>query len=271
MDSYWHFIQRNIDYIPAGTQEKIRRTKTLIAGCGMGSYFAEAAVRVGYERFILADHDIVELHNLNRQAYAASDVGSYKAEALAARMRAINPNVDIEIIADKITEKNAVDLVSRADTVFDTIDFVDLGALVALHDACTRLNKPVTTAVNAGFGSVCLHFPAVKQVSFRQMFDLPATGSVADVSYGEKYVQFINKIASLLDPSVLDAFYKTVQALQDGRTCPASQVAPGAMTVAALATTIAVRVTMELPVVEAPNVISCNLSGLVAGKGAAVR
>ncbi len=264
MNSYAQFVQRNIDYIPSAAQEKIRNTRILIAGCGMGSYFAEAAVRIGYEKFILVDHDTVELHNLNRQDYTAQDIGKSKSRSLAARMLTINPDIDIEVIDDKITPANAEMIVSKADMVFDTVDFIDLAALVALHDACTKFKKPVITAVSAGFGGVCVYFPAIKTVTFREMFDLPANGSVEHISYGEKYAAFIDKISDKLDQSVLQAFYKVVKSLQEGIPCPASQVAPGAMCVATMAGTIGVRIAMGLPVVQAPDIIVCNLFGMVA-------
>lgn len=264
MSEYKELIKRNIDYIPDDVQRKIGNTTVLIAGCGIGSAFAETAVRLGYKKFILVDHDTIEEHNLNRQNYTYSDVGGHKVDALAKRMKSINVGVEIEIIRDKVTVENAEDITQKAHLIFDTIDFIDLPGLIALHDACTTQNKPIITAVSAGFGAVCAYFPAKKKCTMRDMFELPKTGSVSDISYAERYTNFVDKIKDRIDPAVQKSFYKTMLSLKEGVPCPASQVSPGAVAVAALAGTIAVRVAAGLPILEAPDLIISNLSGLVS-------
>ena len=67
MLSYQDLTLRNQGYIPPELQEKIRATRLLVAGCGLGSSIAEAAARVGFERLTLADGDSISAHNLNRQ------------------------------------------------------------------------------------------------------------------------------------------------------------------------------------------------------------
>lgn len=69
MPSYEELTLRNAGYVPPELQEKIRATRLLVAGCGLGSTIAEAAARVGFERFTLADGDSIAPHNLNRQAF----------------------------------------------------------------------------------------------------------------------------------------------------------------------------------------------------------
>ena len=58
----------------------------MIAGCGIGSTIAEACVRLGFEHLTLIDKDRVEAHNLNRQDFAAADIGTPKVDALARRL-----------------------------------------------------------------------------------------------------------------------------------------------------------------------------------------
>ena len=114
---YEQFTLRNIDYIPNELQNKIRNTTILIAGCGIGSSFAEVAVRLGFENIILADGDIVNDHNLNRQCFTAGDIGKLKVKALAERLRAINPSVKVKEFDEYISEKNVTQIVSEADIV----------------------------------------------------------------------------------------------------------------------------------------------------------
>ena len=265
--SYTDLTLRNIGYITPETQEKIRSTRVLIAGCGVGSVFAEAAVRLGYEQFVLVDHDTIDLHNLNRQNFTAEDIGSYKVDALAKRLRAINPEAKIETIRDKVTVANAPVIVRKADLIFDTIDFLDLPGLVALHDACDAQNKALLTALNAGFGAVGFYFPAHnKKCTIRDLVGLPRTGSVEGISYGERYVAFVQKIAHLLDPTVIEQFSKVIKLLSEGKPCPASQVSPGVAAVAALAGTVAARIAAGLPVAEAPEILLINMVEITTRK-----
>lgn len=262
---YEELILRNAGYISPPAQQKIRNTRLLIAGCGIGSSFAESAVRMGYEKLILVDHDTVDAHNLNRQAYVESDIKKLKVESLARRLKDINPNVQVEQIAEKVSPENAIAITQKADVVFDTIDFLDLPGLVALHDACAEQKKHLITAINAGYGAAGLYFPENRRCTIRDLFELPE-GSLEGISYAERYGNFVKKIAHLMDPMVVEQFFKIMVLLSEGKPCPAPQVSPGAAAVAALAGTVAVRIAEGLPIAEAPDLLMINMSEIVTRK-----
>jgi molybdopterin/thiamine biosynthesis adenylyltransferase len=261
---YGAFILRNAGYVSPAAQERIRNTVLLIAGCGIGSGFAETAIRLGYRKLILVDHDLIETHNLNRQNYAASDVGRHKVKALQARLLAINPDADVEAVCDKVTPENAGSFVARSDVVFDTIDFIDMPGLVALHDASHEQKKPLVTAINAGYGAAAFYFSQQKKYTIRDLFDLPRQGSVEGISYADKFAAFVEKISDQVDPLVVTQFFRIVKLMGEGKPCPAPQVSPGGACVAALAGTVAVRIAEELPIREAPDMLMINISGNVA-------
>jgi molybdopterin/thiamine biosynthesis adenylyltransferase len=258
--SYADLTARNAGYISPEAQNRIRETRVLIAGCGMGSVFAETALRLGYEKLILIDHDTIEPHNLNRQNFIFKDIGTSKVGALANRLLAINPDAQIEAICGKVTVGNASEIVARADLVFDTIDFVDLPGLVALHDACHAQGKALMTAISAGFGAVAFYFPEKKKCTIRDLFGLPRHGSVEGISYSERYAAFVRRIQDRLDPMVVEHFFDVLKLLSEGQPCPASQVAPGAGCVAALAGTVGARIASGLPVIEAPHMLIMNIN-----------
>ena len=79
MDRY----NRNRIYVSPEEQEKVRDTRILLGGAGIGSIIAECALRFGFEDIVIVDGDKVELSNLNRQNYVKSDIGKPKAESLA--------------------------------------------------------------------------------------------------------------------------------------------------------------------------------------------
>ena len=252
---YEDLTSRNHTYIPAETQDRIRATRVLIAGAGMGSTIGEAAVRMGFEAITLIDGDVVEGHNLNRQAFTASDIGHPKVDALAARLRAINPNAQIREINDWLGPANAGDLVRDSDLVFDAIDFLSMGAIVALHDECRVQQKPIVSVASAGFGAMAIYFSPDNPHSIREFFGLPLIGPVADSSYVKHFAQIVRRISHQLDPLTVTAMEKTFATMEDATPCPAPHLVIGSSSMAALAMTIAVRIFQGEPVTEAPELI----------------
>ena len=112
------FISRNAGYVSEELQSRIRKTRLLIAGCGIGSTIAEACVRLGFEHLTLIDKDQVEEHNLNRQDFTACDIGTQKVDALARRLLSINPSASIRAINEWVTPENAAGFVNRGRHYF---------------------------------------------------------------------------------------------------------------------------------------------------------
>jgi molybdopterin-synthase adenylyltransferase len=267
MSAYDEFVQRNAGYVPGDVQQRLRSASILIAGCGIGSAIAESLVRAGCERLTLVDGDDVALHNLNRQDFVARDVGRRKVEALADRLRAINPEARIAVRDAWIGAENAGALAAEADVVVDTIDFLDLAGIVALHAAARAARKPVISAVSVGFGAAAVYFPPDSPCTFRQLFGLPAEGSVGGYSYTERFAVVIERLAEKLDPDVVQAMAKALTVMEDGRPCPAPHISVGATSVAALTTTIVVRLFAGRPVTAAPEMILVDMAGASALPG----
>jgi molybdopterin-synthase adenylyltransferase len=265
--TYDSLVLRNSGYVSKETQQRIRNCRLLIAGCGIGSTLAEAAARLGFERFIFADGDTVDNHNLNRQDYEAVDIGLPKVNGLARRIRNINPQTDIQQLNEPLTPDNVDDIVASSDIVFDTIDFLDLSGIVALHDACKKHGKPMITALSVGWGGACVYFPKGTAWTFRRLFQLPETGSVNNVSYTETFAHVIHKLAGVIDTQVVQVVRQALTIMEDGKPCPASQVSPGAFAVASLASTMIVRILSGQPVTEAPRMVIADMSTVLTSAG----
>jgi molybdopterin/thiamine biosynthesis adenylyltransferase len=269
MISYNNLTARNSGYVSEQLQARIRETRLLIAGVGVGSYFAEAAVRLGFTKITLVDGDTVDVHNLNRQAYDYADVGSLKVTALSRRLTAINPGAEIDERPEWITPMNADALVRASDLVFDTIDFLDLAAIVAVHDCANQYGKHVISAVSCGWGAAALYFPpsANKSCGFRKIFGLPEFDSVENASYVSHFKHFIDRIADHLDASVVAAMAKALTVMEDGTPCPAPHVSAGSFAVASLAVTMAARILNDEIVCAAPRMILANMGASCAAEG----
>lgn len=117
---------------------------------GVGSWAVEALARSGVGRLTLIDLDHVAESNINRQAHALeSTLGQAKVEAMAARLREINPLIRVDCIDDFITPDNVATLLPNdLDHVVDAIDQVR--AKVALIALCRTRRLPLVVAGAAG-------------------------------------------------------------------------------------------------------------------------
>ena len=116
-----------------GTLLHNRFSAATVAICGLGglgSNIAIALARAGIGKLLLIDFDRVDISNLHRQQYKASQVGCYKTDALAENLLEIAPYVEIETVTMKITEENVVDLVKEADIICEAFDNAQAKAML---------------------------------------------------------------------------------------------------------------------------------------------
>ena len=123
-------------------QLKLKQAKVLLIGAGglgapLGLYLAAAGIgRIG-----VADFDVVDFTNLQRQViHGTKDVGRKKLDSAADRMADINPNVEIVKHETALTSENALEIISDYDIVVDGTDNFPTRYLV--NDACVLLGKP---------------------------------------------------------------------------------------------------------------------------------
>lgn len=253
--SYATHTARNGGYIDESTQDSMRESTLLVAGCGMGSSVAVAAARMGFEKFILADGDVVDAHNLNRQFYNFADVGNFKVASLESAILAINPNASVKALPTHLDAGNTRDIVASADLIIDTVDFVDLPAILGLHDEARTQNKPILTAMNVGFGALVWFFPAGSPVSLRTMLMAHHDPQQGAAEYAQVYRKFFGRISSSMDEAVVEHMSNVMERMRDGQACPASQLAVGSFGVAALALSMLTDYLSGLPVPHAPTMV----------------
>ncbi|OIJ20702.1 hypothetical protein BKP45_08650 [Anaerobacillus alkalidiazotrophicus] len=151
---------RNVGIMTEEEVQKLHDTTIAIAGCGcIGGFSAELLARMGVGRLILADPDVFDVSNINRQCAATHHtVGQRKVEALRNHLLSINPDLEIVCYFDGVNKKNALSFVDGADYVIDAVDYFAFAESVALHRAARQKNLFVTTAVALGFGTSVLTF-----------------------------------------------------------------------------------------------------------------
>jgi adenylyltransferase/sulfurtransferase len=123
-------------------QRRLKAARVLIVGAGgLGSPAALYLAAAGVGTIGIVDDDRIDETNLQRQIlFATSAVGQAKAGAAAERLRDLNPDVRVEPVAERLTSRNALDVLRPFDLVVDGSDNFPTRYLV--NDACILLGKP---------------------------------------------------------------------------------------------------------------------------------
>ena len=121
------FYRRN----PPGSLAVLKNKTAAIAGAGgLGSNVAAALIRGGVYNLIIADFDMVELSNLNRQQFFYDQIGVPKVSALKENLLKINPFVTITAVAEKICESNVKEIFGGADILIEAFDRAEMKAML---------------------------------------------------------------------------------------------------------------------------------------------
>ena len=129
-------------------------TVCCIGAGGLGGPVLQYLVGAGVGRVVIVDDDVVEERNLQRQTlYGTATLGCAKAESAAARLRDLNPLVELIAVTRRVTEDSVDAILGGCDVVVDAVDNLPTRLLVAR--ACQRLGLPlVFGAVQAVNGQV---------------------------------------------------------------------------------------------------------------------
>ena len=127
-------------------QKKLLAGKVLIIGAGgLGAPAAMYLAAAGVGTIGIADADVVDLSNLQRQViHTTNDIGKKKVESAAETMRAINPDVTVNTYYDFVNSTNIMDMIADYDFILDGTDNFPTKFLI--NDACVMANKPFSHA-----------------------------------------------------------------------------------------------------------------------------
>lgn len=122
-------FERLIGLIGEEKLKEIERKKILLIGVGgVGSYALEALIRNGFYDITIVDFDTIDLSNLNRQLITDStNIGKYKVDEAKKRALLINPNINIQVINEKLNKENLRNLLNQNfDYIIDACDTLDV-------------------------------------------------------------------------------------------------------------------------------------------------
>jgi len=123
-------------------QQKLKTSAVLVVGAGgLGCPALQYLNAAGIGTIGVMDADRVSENNLHRQIlYTPKDIGRYKVEAARDMLCMQNPETQIRIYPEHLSEQNALDIIAEYDIILDGTDQTSCRYLIS--DACEVLNKP---------------------------------------------------------------------------------------------------------------------------------
>jgi molybdopterin/thiamine biosynthesis adenylyltransferase len=171
--SYEEAFKRNRGLITEDEQQRLRNSRVAIAGMGgVGGVHLITLARLGIGKFTIADPDIFEVANFNRQVGATvANLGRNKAQAMAETALDINPGLELRVFQNAVDESNIDEFLKDVDLVVDGLDFFAIDARRMLFRCAAERGIWAITAGPIGFSTAWLTFDPCG-MRFDDYFDL---------------------------------------------------------------------------------------------------
>lgn len=133
------------------TGQLINKNVLVVGLGGVGGICAEMIARAGVGKMTIVDGDVIDLSNGNRQIAALhSTEKKLKAEVMAARLKDINPAIDLRVIAEFMQGERTVEIVASGNYDY-AVDCIDtLTPKVWLIKTCVDKKIPIVSSLGAG-------------------------------------------------------------------------------------------------------------------------
>ncbi|HTB00604.1 MAG TPA: ThiF family adenylyltransferase [Bradyrhizobium sp.] len=266
------YLYKNQGAFSARQLERLADARVAVAGLGA---FAGGAVTLaqlgigsgarGWLR--IADPDVFERHNANRQLFATcSHTGHNKTDAVARWIRDLVPEIRLQPFRDGITLENLQQFLADCDLVVDAVDFLRPDVKLALHSLARRLKIPVVTGLLVGKGAICYcfthdgpdfeeFFAAPSDPGLRETWTMPASRIMPHTTF------FPDQVGPT--QSQRSALMHTFEVL--GGRLPITSNALSAGTCHMLFDTMVTNLILGLPVPSIPKISYCDPSSLSMG------
>ncbi|HNG60441.1 MAG TPA: molybdopterin-synthase adenylyltransferase MoeB [Cellvibrionaceae bacterium] len=143
-----HILLPEVDIVG---QEKLAQARVLIIGLGgLGSPVALYLAAAGVGRLLLADHDEVDLSNLQRQViHQTASLGLNKALSAQQQIAQLNPNCHTDVLPAYLYDAQLNAVLPEVDVVVDCSD--NFATRQSINRACVAAGKPLVSGAAIGF------------------------------------------------------------------------------------------------------------------------
>jgi molybdopterin/thiamine biosynthesis adenylyltransferase len=195
--NYQQAFQRNLGWITPEEQALLASKVIALPGLGgVGCHHLNNFLRLGVQKFHLADFDSFALSNFNRQLGANCEtLGRSKLDSMWDFALKINPNCELKLFSDGVTDSNQDEFLSGVDLIVDTLDIYAMDIRRSLYQNAHDKKIPMVTAGPFGMGTTVMAFHPEK-MSFVEYFNIASS----DLSLEEMVIRFL---AGIVPPMVL--------------------------------------------------------------------
>lgn len=244
---YKEAFSRNLGWVTAEEQQHLRRARIAIGGAGgVGGIHLITLVRLGITNFHLADPDVFEMKNFNRQ-YGAdmTSLGLSKCEVMLKRALEINPEVNAKLFPKGITKDNLGEFLDGIDIYIDGLDIFAMGVREFIFPECKKRSIPCLSVAPIGMGASIMCFTE-ESISFENYFGTTGKSPI------EKTVRFILGMAPSLvhKKSLVAKEYSNLHQQRAASTPMGCALASGMM-----GTEVLKLILKRGPIVTAPTVV----------------
>ena len=165
-------------------QLKLLKAKVFLVGAGgLGSPAAFYLAAAGIGKIGIADSDIVDHSNLQRQIlHSTKDIGRSKAISAKETLEALNPDIEVVPYTERLTSENILDIIKDYDVILDGADNFPTRYLV--NDACVFLKKPLSHGSIFRFEGQVTTIVPFEGPCYRCLYEAPPAGSRSFMSGG---------------------------------------------------------------------------------------
>lgn len=216
--SYHEAFSRNLGLVSRTEQEQLRTSRVAVVGLGgVGGVDLVALARLGIGKFTIADPDVFEVRNTNRQYGATrSAEGRPKVDVMRDIVLDINPEAEVRVFREAIGPENADAFLEGADVMVDGIDAFEIDLRRLLFPKARQRGIYALGAGPVGFSTVWVIF-GPQGMSFDRYFDL-----ADNMDAVEKFVAYVTGMA----PSLLQRPYMDLSFLDfENHTGPSAGLA----------------------------------------------
>ncbi len=192
-------------------QEKLRNAKVGVAGCGgLGTTILTNLASAGVGNLMIADGDVPDITNLNRQFVYREGESGHKADLMKEWLTSVNPNIKVIAFNEFLSEDNLDQLFHDCDILVDCLDRISTRKILSRY--AVRTGKPLVHAGVTGFtGQLTVVIPG-KTPDLEQIYEkiadapagtvTPSVGSMVSTLASLEATQVIQMITSTGTPFI---------------------------------------------------------------------
>lgn len=241
---YDELVSRSKGIIPVKVQNKIKKCKIFLLGCGLGSQIAVLATQMGFKNFILIDGDAVEVSNLNRQSFRKEHIGRNKAEVTHELIKEINSRASVESYPIFLKqEKLARKLVDQSDVIVNMADPEKI--MYFINNYAQKKRKIVLFPLNLVWGGYVLAFTK----NSVRLTDIVGKRRIQGNKF---YLKLLKETFSTFPPKLLELYIKKGKQLLKSKLFTGPQLGVTAYLTSAMVVQLIVRWLSNEPIRKAP-------------------